>query len=273
MRSFTFLTSLILVLTILCFTSCKKQTETFETETGSDYVPLEVGKYIVYQLDSTVFLNFGKIEETHAYQIKLEVNAEVQDNLGRPAYRIFRYIRDSAGTQSWQPDNTYLITPLDNRVEYTDDNLRFIKLALPIKDGFSWKGNSYLPEDPYSAYYLFSNDDDMTNWEYYYDGAPEPSASIEGQNYTDVLTVQEDDESYNVPVVDISSYASRSYSVEKYSKNIGLVYKELILWEQQPNPTLIDPGNPDDPINFPPIYSYDPFKTGFAIKMWMIDHN
>jgi hypothetical protein len=228
-------------------------------------MPLQVGKYIVYRLDSTVFLNFGKIERTHPYQVKFEVNAQVQDNLGRPAYRIYRYIRDSAGTKSWQPDNTYMITPLDNQVEFTDDNLRYIKLHLPIKDGYSWKGNKYLPQDPYSDYYLFSNDDAMADWDYYYNGEPEPSVTLEGQNYNDVLTVQEDDESYNIPEVD-SSYASRSYSIEKYSKNIGLVYKELILWEQQPNPTLIDPGPP-------PVYSYDPFKTGFGIKMWMIDHN
>ncbi|MCW3119191.1 MAG: hypothetical protein JWM28_3273 [Chitinophagaceae bacterium] len=261
------------MLAIISVTSCKKQTETFITDTGSDYIPLQTGKYIVYRLDSTVFLNFGKIEQTHAYQVKFEVNAEVQDNLGRPAYRIFRYTRDSAGTQSWQPDNTYLITPLDNQVEFTDDNLRFIKLHLPIKDGYSWKGNKYLPDDPYSFYFLFSNDDAMADWDYYYNGDPEPSVTLEGQSYTDVLTVQEDDESYNVPVIDQSSYAARTYSIEKYSKNIGLVYKELILWEQQPNPTLVDPGDPNDPINYPPVYSYDPFKTGFGIKMWMIDHN
>ncbi|MES1215340.1 MAG: hypothetical protein ABUT20_07480 [Bacteroidota bacterium] len=256
-----------MVLFVLSFSSCKKnETETFQTEAITDYLPLEVGKYIVYRLDSTVFSNFGKIEQTNAYQVKFEINAKVQDNLGRDAYRIFRYIRDSAGTQSWQSDNTYLITPLDDQVEFIDDNLRFIKLHLPIKDGYSWKGNKYLPEDPYSDYYLFSNDDAMADWDYYYNGDPEPSVSLEDQTYTDVLTVQEDDESYNVPVVDQSSYAARTYSVEKYSKGIGLVYKELILWEQQPNPTLVDPGPPA-------VYSYDPFKTGFGIKMWMIDHN
>jgi hypothetical protein len=263
----------VLIFAIMMTTSCRKQTESFATDTTNNYIPLEVGKYIVYQLDSTVFLNFGKIEETHAYQVKFEVNAEVRDNLDRPAYRIFRYTRDSAGTQSWQPDNTYLITPLDNQVEFTDDNLRYIKIHLPIKDGYTWKGNKYLPADPYNTYFLFSNDDAMADWDYYYDGEPEPSVTIEGQNYTDVLTVQEDDESYNVPVVDESSYAARTYSIEKYSKNIGLVYKELILWEQQPNPTLVDPGDPNDPMNHPPVYSYDPFKTGFGIKMWMIDHN
>ena len=114
----------------------------------------------------------------------------------------------------------------------------------------------------------------MADWDYYYNGEPEPSVTLEGQSYTDVLTVQEDDESHNVPVVDQSSYAARTYSSrKKYSKICGLVYKELILWEQQPNPTLVDPGDPNDPINYPPVYSYDPFKTGFGIKMWMIDHN
>ena len=99
MRSFITTVTGLLVLATVTISSCKK-TETFTTDTLSDYMPLQVGKYIVYRLDSTVFLNFGKIEKTDAYQVKFEVNAEVQDNLGRPAYRVYRYIRDSAGTQS-----------------------------------------------------------------------------------------------------------------------------------------------------------------------------
>ena len=266
MRPFITKINCLLLLAFFAVTSCSKKTEILAVESSSDFMPLEVGKYIIYRLDSTVFLNFGHVEKTNSYQVKFEVNAEVTDNQGRPSYRIYRFIRDAAGTQSWAPDNTYLATALDDQIELTDDNQRLIKLHSPVKDGYSWKGNKYLPEDPYSTFYLFSNDDAMADWDFYYDGSVQSSEAVEDQTYSDVITVRHDDESYNVPIIDESSYAARTYSIEKYSKNIGLVYKELILWEQQPNPTLVDPGPPA-------VYSYDPFKTGFGIKMWMIEHN
>ena len=241
--------------------SCNK-TEKFQTEPLSNYLPLTVGKYIIYRIDSTVFTNFGRTTEIHSYQVKHAVEAELTDNLGRPAFRVYYYLRDSAGTQPWTPIGSYFITPLSDRIEVIQDNLRVIKMHLPIKNGYSWKGNTFLPADPYGSLYSFSNDDNMADWDFYFDGEAESTITLLGQTYNDVYTITEDDESYNVPITDPKSYAARSYSVGKYAKNIGLVYREFILWEQQPNPS----GNP-------PNVSYDPYKIGFAIKMWMISHN
>jgi hypothetical protein len=237
--------------------SCKKESETFQTEAISDYYPLVKGKYIDYRLDSTVFTNFGKNTEIHSYRVRHIVDTLLTDNLGRPAYRIYRYIRDSAGVQPWTPMGSYFITPLYDQIEVIEDNLRIIKLHAAIRDGNDWKGNRYLPYNPYDT--INGYDDGMTDWEFFYDGDPLPAVQIMGKTYTDVLTVQEDDEAYNFPITDPRNYVLRNYSVEKYSKNIGLIYRELILWEQQPR--------------FIPPNSYDPYKIGFAIKMWMIGHN
>ena len=277
MRRLTSFIIFALLATVICISSCKKQTETYQSDTLADYLPLEAGKYITYRLDSTVFLNFGKNEETHSYQVKLEVDAEVQDNLGRPAYRIYRYIRDAEGTQSWAPDNTFIITPLDNQVEYTEDNLRFITLHLPIKDGYTWKGNMYLPDEPYAALFDFQNDNNMQDWDYYYDGESASSVSVEDQTYNDVISVAYTETpdanlTDTIPMTDTLP-SSRSYSMTKYSKNIGLVYREYVMWDHQPNPTVVDPGDPNDPVNHPPVYTYDPFTNGFVLRMWMIDHN
>jgi hypothetical protein len=276
MRRYTSFVTLLLFAVILCICSCKKRTETYATDTVTDYLPLQVGKYISYRLDSTLFLSFGKRLETHSYQVKLEVNAQVQDNQGRPAYRIYRYIRDSAGTTSWQPDNTFIVTPLDNQIEYTEDNLRFIALHLPIKDGYTWKGNAYLPEEPYAALFDFQNDNNMRDWDYYYDGDSIPTVDIEDQTYTDVISVAYTETpdanlTDTIPMLDTLPVSRSSY-MAKYAKNIGLVYKEFIMWDHQPNPTVIDPGDPNDP-NHPAVYSYDPYTNGFVLRMWMIDHN
>ena len=92
-------------------------------------------------------------------------------------------------------------------------------------------------------------------------GGIQSSVPIDGGNtYTDVYTITENDEVD--PVNDPSDYGSESISREMYSKNVGLVYRDLTLWEQQPNPS----GNP-------PNITYDPFRIGFGMKMWMVDHN
>ena len=247
---------IILAFATSLFFSCNEKDE-FTSEALADYMPLVAGKYITYRIDSMVFYtNYGRSTEIHKYQVKHQVDALITDNLGRPAYRVYRFLRDSAGTEPWQPAGTYYITPLGDQIEISEDNLRFIKLHLPIKDGFTWKGNRYLPTDPYGSLYNFSNDDNMEDWDFYYDGQPS-SFSYRGINYSNVNSIEEVDESFNVPITSPGSYAARSRSVEKYSKSIGLVYREYELWEYQPNT-----GG-----------SGGPYKTGFGITMWMIDHN
>lgn len=254
MRILSFPRLIIISLASLAFFSCDEK-EDFNTETITDYLPQAAGKYITYRLDSMVFTNFGTVTEIHKYQVKHQVDALVTDNLGRPAYRVFRYLRDSAGTQAWQPNGSYLVTLLDDQAEVADDNLRVIKLHLPVKDGFSWKGNKYLPDDPYYPLFDFNNDDNMADWDFYYDGSSSPF-SYKGINYSDVITVEQVDEEVNIPI-NPQFYAAKSRSVERYSKSIGLVYRQLEIWEFQP-PRPGGGGND---------------KKGFGITMWMIDHN
>lgn len=250
----------LLAIVIFSLFSCTKKSEVFQTDALSDYLPLATGKYITYRLDSTVFTNFGSITEIHKYQVKDSVNAQITDNLGRPSFRVYRYIRDSSTANSWTDAQVwtnagvYYITPLTDQVELIEDNLRFIKLHLPLRDGFTWKGNKYLPPDPYGPLYNFSNDDNMAEWDFHYDG-DSSAFSYAGINYDNVYSVEEADEAYNVPITDPNAYAAKTRAVEKYAKNIGLIYREYELWEYQPNP------------------GSTPYKTGFGIKQWMIDHN
>jgi hypothetical protein len=236
--------------------SCEKQTEEFKTEAISDYLPLSTGKYITYRLDSTVFTNLGRTEETHKYQVKHVVDAAITDNLGRPGYRILRYLRDSAGTKPWVANGSYFITNLEDQAEVVEDNLRSIKLHIPFKLNNTWKGNRYISSDPYASLFSFSNDDNMNDWDFNVDQY-DATTSIGGKQVNNVYTISHVDEALNAPVTDPRLYGARSFSLEKYSKTIGLVYRDYILWEYQPNTGGGGGG----------------YKTGFGIKMWMIDHN
>ena len=240
---------------MVLISGCDNKKEELELESLTPYfISLQPGKYITYRLDSTVFVQAGRREEIHSYQEKHIVDAEITDALGRKSYRIFRYLNNITGSANWKPAGSYAITPTANSVEVTEDNLRVVALAGPLKEGQSWKGNRYLGKDPYSALYTFSNDDNIQDWvfEIKEKGV---NLNLNGKNYSEVLTVKGPDESTNVPIQDEKSYASRIQYLEQYSKNVGMINQVYILWEYQPNP------------------NGTPYRTGFGIKRTIIDHN
>ena len=241
-------------LLLVTFFSCSEKTEEFPTETLPEYYPLEVGKSITYRLDSMVFTNFQRDIEVHSYQVKHVVESEITDNLNRPSYKILRYLRSADGTGEWVNNGSYFITPLSDRVEVIEDNLRFIKLHAPLREGYNWKGNSYLHIDPYGSY-KFTLFGYMRNWEYNYDTF-DASVEHEGQVYNDVWTVEEENYGENFPVTEPARPGGKIRAVEKYAKNIGLVFREYTIVEYEPNTT-----------------GPEPYYRGFGVTMWMIDHN
>ncbi len=246
-----------LLLSALLLFSCKEKFEDFKVESPEDYIiSLQSGKYITYRLDSLVFTQQGRSEETHSYQEKHLVNGQIADNLNRPSFRVYRSIRDLAGTQPWRPSGSYFITPLENSVEVIEDNLRTVKLISPVKEGTTWKGARFFGTEPYSSLYNFSNDDDpgIANWEFTIDSANQ-TIMLSGQTINDVVSLTAVNESINAPIIDTRAYATKSLLQEKFARGIGMIFQEYILWEYQPNP------------------NGTPYKTGFGVKRSMIDHN
>lgn len=240
----------------LLLLGCDPKVEDLQLETASEYVSLQPGKYITYRLDSTVFPQQGRAEEVHSYQEKHLVDAEITDNLGRKSYRIYRYLRNLAGTTGWTPSGTYVITPTQNALEVIEDNMRIIKLFTPIREGLSWKGNRYLGPEPYASKFNFNNDDNMADWDFEITGTGE-TARFGSQQVSDIITLNQQNETINNPATMPDTYASRTLSVDKYAKGLGLVFQEYIMWEYQP-PT--DAGTTG-------------YKVGFGVKRRMIDHN
>jgi len=234
---------------VLLLFSCKKEIATFSTASTNDYFPLQVGKYVTYDLDSTVFTNFNQTQTVRHYQAQYKVEDTITDNLGRPGYAIYRYLR-SDSTQNWTMDNVFTVFPTDNSVEYIQDNLRFIKLAAPIIEGFSWKGNSYLAFDPYRSY-VFANPAFMEDWNYTYKDVNK-SLTIGSKTFDSTVTVLEVADSTGDPKVTGTEYAEKTYSIEKYAKDVGLIYKDFIHWEYQ---------------------AIDNTYKGFGERLSIIDHN
>lgn len=245
-KIFTRLTLLATI--VLVFTQCNKKDE-LTSDPVESYLQLQVGKYIIYRLDSMKFVNLDTVRSS--YQAKDEIDGTLTDNLGRPGWRVVRYLRDLAGTQPWTPSFTYMITVSNGTVEVIEDNFRYLKLKQPIRDGFNWKGNTYIS--------LYSSDPDwdfryLDDWAYTYEnvGAEFLTAGGEIEN---TITVNQRDEVLGFPN-DPLGYSERNFAYEVYGKGIGLIYKDFLHMQYQP----ASGGNPA-------------YRLGYAIKLNMLSHN
>ncbi|MEY4702874.1 MAG: hypothetical protein RIR96_771 [Bacteroidota bacterium] len=199
----------------------------YQTESLNEFYPMQTGKYIIYQLDSLVYVAFGTRDTTIRYQVKYETDSLIQDNLGRSAYRVFRFIRKNEN-ENWTPDATFMSIATNNQVEFVENNLRFIKLKSPIVNGFSWKGNSFI--DTYSANSPVRY---LDNWDYTYESVGE-SQLVGSNTIENCISILQRDEVIGLPDQP-DSYSEINYSKEVYAKGIGLVYKKFNHKEYQPN--------------------------------------
>lgn len=239
---------LVAIISAAIVTSCNKDPEVLDLPSVNEYSPFVVGKYITYNLDSTVYINFGTKDTVIKYQVKHQVDAQITDNLGRPAYRIIRYIRKTAA-DSWVPDNTFMAIPTDFAMEFVENNMRYIKLKGPVRDAFTWKGNSYI--DTYS---LNSNVKYLDDWDYTYDSV-NVKKTIGTFTLDSTLHVAQHDETLQ-KVFNPAYYDQRDFGAEDYAKGIGLVYRNFYHFEYQP----ARPG-------------VGAYWLGYGVKMTMIDHN
>ncbi len=98
---------------------------------------------------------------------------------------------------------------------------------MPIRDGFSWKGNSYV--DTYS---LNSEVKYLADWDYTYD-------SVNVQNTVGTFTldstlkVNQRDEIIGTPS-NPNFYSEYNFGEEKYAKGIGMIYRRFLHTEYQP---------------------------------------
>ena len=246
MRKYSILTIAI----AMVFLGCTKQNVFYYSPQLSDYFPLKTGKYITYKLDSTVFINFGTKDTVVSYQVQDRVDSQITDNLGRKGFRIIRFIRKNSA-QPWSANNTFMAVPTDNSIEYIENNLRFIKLRLPIENVYTWKGNSFI--DTYS---LNSDVKYLDDWDYTYDSVNVP-ITLGALRIDSSLKVKQRNEFLGQdPHLPGTQYAEKNYGVEKYASSIGLIYKEFLHWEYQG----AQPGR-------------GAYYLGYGVKLTMIDHN
>lgn len=216
---------LLISLTVLIIPSCNKKNPLI-TDTPADYYPLQIGKYIIYRMDSLKYTNVGSEETITSYLAKEVVEDSITDNLGRPSFRVIRYLSDTTGTQEWAPSIAFMVTPTFNAVEVVENNLRFIKLVTPVQDYITWKGNAYIDTKSDNSPVPY-----MDDWNYTYANTGQPY-DVLGGTVPEAVVVNEIDETTG----NMNTYSQTTFSREVYGKGIGLIYKRFLHSEyQSPN--------------------------------------
>ena len=128
---------------ILLLSSCGKKDADVKLISINDYAPLTIGKYITYSVDSLVFINLNATPIHRFYEAKYLVADTFRDNSGRKNFKIIRYLRSNP-TESFVSEYTFSAINTGNNFEFVENNLRFIKLTLPMKNAYNWKGNAFI---------------------------------------------------------------------------------------------------------------------------------
>ncbi|HSC52545.1 MAG TPA: hypothetical protein VLC98_02935 [Phnomibacter sp.] len=254
MRSIPFLCVLCLLAVVLH--SCDESKLELESPPIASYFPTTVGKYITYRLDSTVPTQFGMDTTVHSYRVRDSYDAEIVDGLGRKAFRVFRTISNVAGTLPYLPSSTFSATPVaEDWMEWTENNLRFMKLRFPIQEGFIWRGNSFIDATSLNSPVRY-----LAEWEYTYQNVGQPF-SVGGKTYPNTITILQRDEVLPEGPYNPAYYKQWNYSVEVYAEGIGLIYKNFDhkVWQPPVPPPDSRPGYWED--------------GSYRVVLSIIDHN
>lgn len=222
--------SVITLLSLFIF-SCKKSEVPPTSQNAANYYPVSAGKVWIYRLDSTNIPAFGTSLVTTSYHLKDSMGSSFLDNTGRVSWIVYRFITDTLEQNPWRSLSSYYVTPTKSAVEVMDDNnLRFVKLATPVRNGFTWQGNNFIDTRSANSPYQY-----MDGWNYTYQNVDSPYTTLAGIVDSSATVFQIDETSPDT-TFDPQYYQQRNYSIEVYAKNVGLIYKNFLHWTWQPTP-------------------------------------
>jgi hypothetical protein len=194
---------------------------------GYEYFPTELGRFIEYKVDSTWQddpVGAAAFAEAHYFLRDLN-ESSFTDEEGRPAIRVERHARQSV-LGEWKIKDVWHRVRTAEFVEQNEENIVFIKHKFPIKAGKKWDGNGKNLLQSLQELYHQSSVPEV--WNYEYTNVHEPY-TINGFTFDSTVTVIQMDRQTTV--------ALSIFAKEVYAKNVGLVHKQLTMYNIQPNTT------------------------------------
>lgn len=179
------------------------------------YFPLQLNQPKFFRLDSVLIRNTvgGVVYDTVRVEVRETLVERFTDATGAEAYRGERYDRRAA-SDPWRFVQTYVVERNQTAAVRTEDNLRFTKLAFPIRPGRRWDGNAAFDDrrsfpvggDLFEVY---------RDWDYRYRATDEAVVLPTGVDLAETILVQQAEQT------DIVIEYRVAY--ERYAPGLGLV--------------------------------------------------
>ena len=186
---------------------------------GHGYMQLEVGKYIEYQVDSMIYDPTGDSTVTKTQWFLRDIIVDtLHDNIGELLYKTERFVRKDS-LDNWQIQKVYTQSIQGNQGIVTEDNLRFVKLAFPIRQFNTWDPLVHIDKELIITVAGETLQPFLNNvWRSRIQSANELD-TIGGFVFDEVLYLREAD-------TDGESSIDLRISYEKYARDVGLVFRE-----------------------------------------------
>lgn len=194
---------------LISFVSACK-TENAKVDLGYEYYPAEPGMWVSYAVDS-IWHHADATSDTAYYQIKERIDSVFTDDEGRSARRIERFYR-TADDQPWLIKDIWMAAITPRMVEKVEENIRFVKLTFPVKNGAIWNGHSV---------------NELGNWNFSYRDVG-TAYSAGGTVFQETATVEQEG-----PINLIQQHKG----TEVYARDVGMISKTLIYLETDINYT------------------------------------
>ena len=220
-----------------------------------EYFPLEVGNYIVYEVDSTRYDDFNMVVHQRTLQVREIIESIFIDAGGNESYRVERQYRNDENSNWGEAGFNIWAASFDgNNAERVEENQRYIKIAFPARLGKRWAGNIHIHVDADGPLgYLL-------DWEYEVTGLDQP-LNMNGMDFDSTLTIVE--QSVGTAIDTIGSKAI-------YAKGIGLVFRELWVLDSQCN--SCEPADTECIIACQNLPWVDKAEKGFIVKETILEY-
>ncbi len=220
------LRAVLFMLVVVSVFACKDKETIAPTDTdfGYDYFPLEIGKYWIYQIDSTIY-DFGENDTqlitNSTTQVRERITDTLTDNLNRTVFRIERSERSTAD-DLWSITDIWVAVTEDEKAEKTEENLRFIKMVFPIAENQFWEGNRFIDETTIITV-AGESLEIFKSW----------SSNVVSLDQAEQVGSFSFDRVLTISHADNENLIERRFAEEKYAHGVGLVARSMQILDTQ----------------------------------------
>lgn len=196
--------------------ACSDSTE-FIAKSDSEYFPVQVGSYFVYDVEETKYTSEDG-QEDFLYQAKVAVVDSFQNSTGGTTY-VMHYSIKNEDDGDFEYQDTWSARIESSQVVVSEGNISYIKLAFPLASGRQWNGNALNTLGGEES----CGDDTTFSCDIYEIGNTGFQFSYNDEIWDETIEVIQNNNTDLIVKQDVRK--------EIYVRNIGLVYKESTILE------------------------------------------